>query len=49
MSLKDKEKNEKKQLIDEMKNSEIFKSVLDRFPDAELIDVNSKKDGVDNE
>ncbi len=49
MSLKDIEKNEKKHLIDEMKNSEIFKSVLDRFPDAELIDVNSKKDGVDND
>ena len=49
MSLKDKEKNVKKQLIDEMKNSEIFKSVLDRFPDAELIDINSKKDGVDND
>ena len=49
MSLKDKEKNVKKQLIDEMKNSEIFKSVLDRFPDAELIDVNSKKDGADND
>ena len=41
--------NVKKKLIDEMKNSEIFKSVLDRFPDAELIDVNSKKDGVDND
>ena len=49
MSLKDIEKNEKKHLIDEMKNSEIFKSVLDRFPDAELIDVNSKKDGADND
>ena len=49
MSVKDKEKNEKKQLIDEMKNSEIFKSVLDRFPDAELIDINSRKDGVDND
>ncbi len=49
MSVKDKEKNEKKQLIDEMKNSEIFKSVIDRFPDAELIDVNSKKDGADND
>ncbi len=49
MSVKDKEKNEKKQLIDEMKNSEIFKSFLDRFPDAELIDVNSKKDGADND
>ena len=49
MSLKVKEKNVKKQLIDEMKNSEIFKSVMDKFPDAELIDVNSNKDGVDND
>ena len=49
MSIKDKQKNVKKQLIDEMKNSEIFKSVMDKFPDAELIDVNSKKDGVDND
>ncbi len=49
MSLKDKEKNVKKQLMDEMKNSEIFKSVIDKFPDAELIDVNSNKDGVDND
>ena len=49
MSVKDKEKNEKKQLIDVMKNSEIFKSVIDRFPDAELIDVNSNKDGDDND
>ena len=49
MAVKDKEKSVKKQLIDEMKNSEMFKSVMDRFPDAELIDVNSKKDGVDND
>ena len=49
MSVKDKEKNVKKQLIDEMKNSEIFKSVIDKFPDAELIDVNSNKDGVDDD
>ncbi|MDA9696754.1 DNA polymerase III subunit gamma/tau [Candidatus Pelagibacter sp.] len=49
MSTKDKEKNVKKQLMDEMKNSEIFKSVIDKFPDAELIDVNSNKDGVDND
>ena len=49
MSLKDKEKNVKKQLIDEMKNSEIFKSVLDRFTDAELFYINSKNDGVDND
>ena len=49
MSVKDKEKNIKRQVIDEMKNSEIFKSVMDKFPDAELIDVNSNKDGVDND
>ena len=49
MSVKDKEKNVKKQLMDEMKNSEIFKTVIDKFPDAELIDVNSNKDGVDND
>ena len=49
MSVKDKEKNKKKEFIDEMKNSEIFKSVIDKFPDAELIDVNSNKGGVDND
>ncbi len=49
ISVKDKQKNVKKQLIDEMKNSAIFKSVMDRFPDAELIGVNSNKDGVDND
>ena len=49
MSVKDKEKNVKKQLMDEIKNSEIFKTVMDKFPDAELIDVNSNKDGVDND
>ena len=49
MSVKDKQKNIKKQLIDEMKKSEVFKNVMDRFPDAELIDVISNKDGVDND
>ena len=38
-----------KKLIDEMKNSEMYKSVMDRFADAELIDVNSIKDGVDSD
>ena len=49
MSVKEKQKNNKNVLIDEVKNSEIFKSVLDKFPDAELIDVNLNKDGVDHE
>ena len=49
MSIKDKQKDAKKLLIDQMKKSEIFKSVMDKFPDAELVDVISKKDGVDND
>ena len=49
MSVKEKQKNVKNILINEVKNSEIFKSILDRFPDAELIDVNLKKDGVDDD
>ena len=49
ISVKDKEKNVKKQLMDEMKDTGIFKSVMDKFPDAELIDLNSNKDGVDND
>ncbi len=49
ISVKDKQKNVKKQLIYKTKKSEIFKSMMDKFPDAELIDVNSNKDGVDND
>ena len=49
MSVKDKKENVKKLIIDEMKNSEMYKSVINRFPDAELIDVHSKKDGVEND
>ncbi len=49
MSVKDKQKNVKKQLIDEMKNSNIFKSMMDVFPDAELIDVSSNNDEADND
>ena len=49
MSINDKQKNTKQVLIEEMKNSKIFKSVQERFPDAELIDVNSNKNGVDND
>ena len=49
MSIKDKEKHLKKQLIDKAKNSEIFKQVSSSFSDAELIDIKSKNTGVDNE
>ena len=49
MSVKEKQKNKKDELISEIKNSEIYKKVMEKFPDAELIDVklNQKKDNND--
>ncbi|MDC1080118.1 DNA polymerase III subunit gamma/tau [Candidatus Pelagibacter sp.] len=46
MSVKEKQKNKKDKLINEIKNSEIYKKVMEKFPDAELIDVklNEKKE-----
>ena len=39
MSIKDKEKNKQKELIENAKNSNLYKAVLDYFPDVELVDV----------
>ena len=39
MSIKDKVINEKKKLIENSKKSDLYKDVLNYFPDAELIDV----------
>ncbi|WP_023649046.1 DNA polymerase III subunit gamma/tau [Candidatus Pelagibacter ubique] len=46
MSVKEKQKNKKDELIYEVKSSEIYKKVMKKFPDAELIDVklNEKKE-----
>ena len=46
MSVKEKQKNKKNELINEVKNLEIYKKVMEKFPDAELIDVklNEKKE-----
>ena len=46
MSVKEKQKNKKDELISEVKNSEIYKKIMEKFPDAELIDVklNKKKE-----
>ena len=45
ISIKNKEKNKQEELIDNAKNSELYKTVLNYFPDAELIDVKTiKKD-----
>ena len=38
-SKKENEVNLKKELIENVKNSSIYKSILEKFPDAELIDV----------
>ena len=44
ISIKDQEKIEKLKIIDEAKNSKLYKEVLDKFQDANLINVISKKD-----
>ena len=46
MSIKEKQKNKKDELMNEVKSLEIYKKVIEKFPDAELIDVklNEKKD-----
>ncbi len=42
ISMKEKEQKLKKSLIEEAKNSKIYKDVINNFPDAELIDINLK-------
>ena len=46
MSVKEKQKNKKDELINEVKNSEIYKKIMEKFPDAELVDIklNEKKE-----
>ena len=39
MSVKEKQKNKKDELMNEVKSLEIYKKVMEKFPDAELIDV----------
>ena len=41
---KEEEINQKKELIESVKNSSIYKDVLKNFPDAELIDVKPRKE-----
>ena len=46
MSVKEKQKNKKDELINEVKNWEIYKKIMEKFPDAELVDIklNEKKE-----
>ncbi|MBD1144472.1 DNA polymerase III subunit gamma/tau [Pelagibacterales bacterium SAG-MED37] len=48
-SIKDQQKNIKEKLINDSKNSEIYKDVINNFPDAELINVKSKDKGDDDD
>ena len=43
LSFKDKEKNKKKKFIEDTKKTSMYQSVLDKFLDADLIDVQPKK------
>ena len=43
MSVKEKQKNKREELINEVKNSEIYKALIEKFPDAELTDVKLNK------
>jgi DNA polymerase-3 subunit gamma/tau len=43
MSVKEKNKNKKNELINEVKSSEIYQMVMKKFPDAELLDVKINK------
>ena len=49
MSVKEKQLNNKKLLIDEAKTSEAYKNIIENFPDAELIDVKLRKDEGQND
>ena len=44
ISIKEKEENKKIELVNKTKNSELFKMVIEKFPDANLVDVELKKE-----
>tara|TARA_B100000035_G_scaffold72430_1_gene59772 strand:+ start:56 stop:1708 length:1653 start_codon:yes stop_codon:yes gene_type:complete len=45
LSIKDKEKNKKVELLNKAKKTQLYKSVIEKFPDADLIEIDtSKKD-----
>ena len=49
LSMKEKQMNNKKLLINQALASEAYKNVVENFPDAELIDVKLKKDEIQND
>jgi len=49
MTIKEREKNQKSEMIDGAKKTEIFKSFKNYFSDAELIDIQKLNDGDNND
>ena len=49
MSIKEKQNNTKDELIKNFKNSDTYKLLIEKFPDAELADVKFKKEGDKND
>ena len=49
ISIKDKEKNIQKELIENAKKSDLYKTVLEHFSDAELIDIKPIKENNEND
>ena len=43
LSIKDKEKNKKVELLNKAKETQLYKSVIEKFPDADLIEIDSSK------
>ena len=44
LSIKDKQKNQKIKNINSAKQSKLYKNLIEKFPDADLIDVNPKEE-----
>ena len=49
VSMREKKQKIKKSLMDEAKNSKIYKDVIKNFPDAELTDINLKGEDEPND
>ena len=47
--MREKKQKIKRSLMDEAKNSKIYKDVIKNFPDAELTDINSKREDEPND
>ena len=47
--MKEKEQKIKKSLMEDAKNSKIYKDVIKNFPDAELTDINLKGEDEPND